>query len=170
MDIQWENMIHINRPVDEVYAYLADFPRHAEWSLTLTGLTKVREGDASGSGAVYQTSERQAMHTERKPGERLTKGIAGTTVCEVTTLTPNQRIAWCARFKPDMGVNSRWSFDLSSAGNGATTLRQQGQIHMPALMAFVFALMFGRDFATKVRTQSDAGLRNIKTILEGATH
>jgi uncharacterized membrane protein len=166
MDIQWEKTIQVQRPVAQVYAYLADFPRHTEWSLTLAAMTKVREGDARGVGAIYHTTERQAMHTERKPGTALTKGLRGATICEVTALEPNRRIAWRARFKPDMGVNSEWAFALSPAAADTTTLSEQGRIHMPAPMAFLFKLIFGRGFAAKVRTQSDAGLSNIKVILE----
>ena len=131
-------------------------------------MAKARDGGAKGVGAIYHTAERQAMHTERKPGEALKKGIAGTTVCEVTGLEPHWRIAWRARFKPNMGVHSDWAFTLSPAGANGTTLSEQGQIHMPTPMAFVFSLMFGRGFEAKVRTQSDAGLRNIKTIMESS--
>jgi len=166
MDIQWQDSIHISVPVEKVYAYLADFPRHTEWAQTLASMKLAKAGDATGHGAQYITSEKQAMRADRKPGQALTKGMPATTLCEVTVLIPNQRIAWKARMLPNTGMNADYVFELSSAADDTTTLTQHVRLHIPAPMAGMFKLMFGRDLDAKSRAQYEAGLRNIKTLVE----
>ena len=76
MDINWQGSVQINAPVEQVYRYLADFPRHCEWAQTLERMEQIRAGDSTGIGARYLTFERQAMQADRKPYERLTRGVA----------------------------------------------------------------------------------------------
>lgn len=166
MDIRWQNSIQINCPVEQVYAYLADFPRHAEWALTLVRLEQVKPGDSNGIGAQYLTYERQAMHPDRQPFEPLTKGMAAKTMCEVQELIPKQRIAWRAYMVPKTGLRSNLSFDLTPATGGGTLLKQAIFFHIPSPLALMFHLRYGGGLDQKMQTQADAGLRNIKTILE----
>src|SRR5262245_55469352 len=100
MDITWSGNVQIEAPAEQVYTYLAEFPRHAEWAQTVERLDLLRPGDASGVGAVYRTVERQAMQSDRKPYERLTKGMKVVTICEVRELSPSRRIAWHAHTSP----------------------------------------------------------------------
>jgi uncharacterized membrane protein len=166
MDIRWQNIIQIDRPIEQVYAYLANFPRHAEWALTLVRLEQVQPGDKNGLGAQYLTYERQAMHPDRQPFEKLTKGMAAKTMCEVQELIPNQRIAWRAYMVPKTGLRSNLSFELTPATGGGTLLKQAIFFHIPAPLALMFRLRYGGGLDRKMQTQADAGLRNIKTILE----
>ena len=166
MDIRWQNTIQINRPVEQVYAYLADFPRHTEWALTLVRLEQVRPGDKNGLGAQYLTYERQAMHPDRKPYEPLTKGMAAKTMCEVQELMPNQRIAWRAHMVPKTGLHSNLAFEFAPAADGGTLLTQKIFFHLPTPLALMFRLRYGGGLDRKMVTQADTGLRNIKTILE----
>src|SRR5690348_2730706 len=94
MDVSWQATIAIDRPVEEVYRYLADLPRHAEWAQSVIQLELVRAGDSAGVGAVYRSAERQDWQTDRAPRAAITRGVAGTTMCELTELIPNRRIAW----------------------------------------------------------------------------
>jgi uncharacterized membrane protein len=32
MDVNWQGSIQIDAPIEQVYRYLADFPRHCEWA------------------------------------------------------------------------------------------------------------------------------------------
>ena len=57
MDITWQGFVDIAAPVDKVYAYLADFPKHCEWAQTLESMELKKPGDANGVGAVYRTGE-----------------------------------------------------------------------------------------------------------------
>lgn len=131
MDIRWQNTVQINRPAEQVYSYLADFPRHAEWALTLVRLEQVHPGDSSGVGAQYLTYERQAMHPDRQPFEPLTKGLAAKTMGEVQELIPHRRIAWRAFMVPKTGLRSNLSFELTPVTDGRTLLKQSIFFHIP---------------------------------------
>lgn len=163
MDIHWINTIQIKRPVEQVYAYLADFPRHAEWAQTVERLEKVKEGDAQGIGAQYLTHERQAMQTDRKPYAPLKTGMKAKTICEVRALTPHQRIAWHSHLTMLKSTFADWEFRLASDGNGGTRLTQEGSFHFSPLSQGIGRLL---DMERKALAQFDAGLQNIKLILE----
>lgn len=164
MDIHWTNSIQIHRPVEQVYAYLADFPRHAEWSQTVERLEKVSDGDNNGIGRRYLTYERQAMQTDRKPGEPLKKGMKAKTICQVRALTPHNRIAWHSHLTLIKSTFADWEFRLASDGNGGTQLTQEGNFHFSPLSQGIGRLL---DMERKALAQFDAGLQNIKLILEG---
>lgn len=167
MDIRWQNTIQIDRPIEQVYAYLlADFPRHAEWALTLVRLEQVQPGDKNGLVAQYLTYERQAMHPDRQPFEKLTKGMAAKTMCEVQELIPHRRIAWHAFMVPKTGLRSNLFFELTPVTDGRTLLKQSIFFHIPGPLALMFRLRYGGGLDRKMQTQADAGLRNIRTILE----
>lgn len=165
MDIHWTNTIQIKRPIEEVYAYLADFPRHAEWAQTVERLEKVKNGDSNGVGAEYITHERQAMQTDRKPGEPLRKGMKAKTICVVRALTPHQRIAWHSHLTLIKSTYADWEFRLDTDGNGSMRLTQRCHFHFSPLSQGVGRLLA---MESKAQAQFDAGLQNIKLILEKA--
>lgn len=166
MDIQWQNNIHINRPVEQVYAYLADFSRHPEWAQTLVRVEQVKAGDANGVGAQYVAHERQRMQADRRPYAALTKGMLVRTWSEVHDVAPNQRIAWHAHAIPNLGIKADLAFELAPMADAGTLLSERIHMFQPALLTFFFKLMFGRQVGDKFHAQADAGLHNIKTILE----
>jgi hypothetical protein len=98
------------------------------------------------------------------------KAFKGTTECEVTELTPNERIAWRAHPVPiGMGIHAELAFDIVPDGNGGTTLAQTIQMHEPWLASQLFSRLMRMNPATmevKARAQWEASLRNIKAILE----
>ena len=168
MDIYWQGSTQINAPVEQVYRYLADFLRHCEWAQTLERMEQIRAGDSTGIGARYLTVERQAMQSDRKPYEQLTRGMRVKTICEVRELNPNRRIAWHAHTAPKaMGLYADLDFELAPAVGG-TLLTQHYRFHQPPIMVFMFKLMFGSNVEAKGNAQWDASLRNIKAILEQA--
>jgi len=166
VDIHWQNTVEVDRPIEQVYTYLADFSRHREWAQTLDRLEQVNTGDSTGVGARYLTFERQAMQSERKPHQALTKGLPARTLCEVRELVPNRRIAWHAHAVPKVGLRSHLAFEFASTPGGGTALTQPIDFHQPPPLAFVFRLIFGRELVSKAHAQWQAGLRNIKTVLE----
>lgn len=174
MDIQWQGTVDIHAPIDHVYAYLADFPKHCEWAQTLERMEQRAPGDARGVGAVYRTYERQAMHADRPPrGPLPDKAFKGVTECEVTELEPNQRIAWRAHPVPiTMGTSAQLTFDLEPLDAGRTRLTQTIRMRQSWLPSQIFArLVFKMNPAEMERkgaAQWQASLQNIKAILEEA--
>jgi uncharacterized membrane protein len=166
MDITWSGTITIAAPFEQVYAYLADLPRHAEWAQSVHQLTLVKPGDDSGVGAVYRTAERQGWQTDRQPFAPLTSGVAGDTMCETTELTPYRRIAWRS-WAPVPGVRHEgfYAFLLEPA-NGGTHLTQTAELRDNWLGDLVSRLVF-KTTPEKARAQWAASLRNIAAILEG---
>jgi len=164
--IAWQGTVTVHTPVEQVYRYLADLPRHAEWAQSVERLELVRAGDAAGVGARYRTAERQTWQTNRPPRAPLTGGGKGNTICEIDELVPNRRIAWhsWAPF-PVIKHLGDWSFDLASDGNGGTTLTQHAQLSDNWAGALVSKLVF-KTTPEKARAQWAASLENIKTILE----
>jgi hypothetical protein len=166
MDITWEGRIHIIAPIEQVYCYLADFPRHCEWAQTVERLELVRPGDSTGIGAQYLTTERQTMQADRKPRQPLTEGEPDQTLCEVRELTPNQRIAWHAHLLPDAEPSADLDFELGPAENGGMLLTQHQRLAVPDPMMSELQGMSGSDVVEQVYAQWEASLRNIKAILE----
>lgn len=167
MEHIWRQTIRIDAPVEEVYAYLADFPRHTEWAQTVVRLEKIADGGPSGTGARYKTTERQAFQTDRKPRQPLTKGMKATTVCEVMELIPNRRISWRANPSPNFGIQANLSFDLAPA-NGGTDLTQAIHMRQGRFGSLIGKYLF-RATPEKADAQYAASLRNIKAILEERT-
>lgn len=168
MDITWSGTVTIAASVEQVYAYLADFPRHAEWAQSVQQLVVVREGDQHGVGVIYRTAERQGWQHDRRPHQPLTKGVPGDTLCEVTELIPNQRIAWRS-WAPVPGVRHEgiYSFLLEQAANG-TKLTQMSSLRDNWLGDLVSRIVF-KTTPTRAHAQWQASLHNIKLILEDNT-
>jgi uncharacterized protein YndB with AHSA1/START domain len=126
MRTHWQGTIEIAAPVDRVYTYLATFPKHCEWAQTLERMEQVRPGDAQGVGAIYRTSERQALQADRAPrGPLPRKAFKGTTECEVTALVPHRRIAWRAHPVPvGLGTRAELAFELAPTADQGTRLTQ----------------------------------------------
>jgi hypothetical protein len=166
MDITWQSSVQINAPIEQVYSYLADFPRHCEWAQTVERLDLVRAGDSSGVGAQYLTTERQTMRADRKPRAPLTGGEPDQTLCEVRELMPHRRIAWHAHLLPDAAPHADLDFELAPIEHGGTLLTQHQRLAVPDEMMAEIERAFGQGALSKVHAQWEAGLRNIKIILE----
>jgi uncharacterized membrane protein len=108
---QSEVSVEIDAPVAEVYSYLADFPRHPEWSsAALTDLRMLTPGPIS-VGSEFET-------VDHVPNKQVTRS-------RVTALEPSRRIAWRS-----LGVRGLlpvdWEFLLSEQ-DGTTHLVQQSR-------------------------------------------
>jgi uncharacterized membrane protein len=172
VDITWQGSVDIAAPVDKVYAYLADFPKHCEWAQTLERMEQKKPGDPSGVGAVYKTYERQALHSDRVPrGPMPENASKGTTESEVTELVPNRSIRWKAHPLPiGMGVYAKLAFDLAPVDGNTTRLTQNVDFHMPTMIFKFFSRFVYKDsvdsMVSKQKAQYQASLNNIKTIME----
>jgi len=168
MDIIWQGSAHIHAPVEQVYRYLADLPSHAEWAQSVERLELTRPGDSSGVGAVYRAIERQVWQTDRAPRAPLTRGVAGSMMCEMTELIPNRRIAWRAWVPvPVLKHAGIYAFELASDGNGGTRLTQSAALKNNWLGDIISRLVF-KTTPEKARAQWQASLGNIKAILEAS--
>jgi uncharacterized protein YndB with AHSA1/START domain len=172
MRAEWQESITIDAPVETVYRYLADFPRHCEWAQTLERTEQIGPGDSRGVGARFRTIERQALQNDRGPLQPVTStgGLRARTGCEIRELVPNRRIAWHAYTLPKTGLRSDLLFELAPATHGGTVLTQRIIFYQPAPLRLAFRLVLKaseEEMATKGVAQWEAGLRNIKAILEG---
>lgn len=166
--IDWQGTVTVAAPVEEVYAYLAGFPRHGEWAQSVVELTEIRPGDSRSIGRRYRTAERQAWQADRRPRQPLTTGAKGTTICEVRELLPDRRIAWHA-WVPIPGINHTgdFTFELEPTDTGHTRLTQTVRLRDRGLAILVTRLVF-KPSPAKARARWAASLNNIKAILEAA--
>ncbi len=165
MNITWKHTITIAARIEQVYAYLADLPRHAEWAQSVQQLTVKKPGDSNGVGAIYVTAERQGWQADRQPFEPLRSGIPGDTMCQVVALNPHHTISWRS-WVPYPGVvhAGDYSFQLEATPNG-TQLTQ----HIHLYDNWIGDLINRHVFKTtepKAYAQWEASLVNIKAILE----
>jgi uncharacterized membrane protein len=164
MSKQWTGSVWIGAPVEEVYAYLADFTRHAEWDEATVRVEATAPGDAAGVGAEYKAYE--ALNTVVKLGDRegFLKDQAGLAKRQVTALVPGERIAWHSHPIPRMGTSADCTFAFAAENDG-TRLTQSVEIKtlpgMDAITGFVF-----RTLDDKQRAQWEANLVRLKQAVE----
>lgn len=164
----WQGTVFINAPVSEVYRYLADFSRHAEWDESATRLEQVERGDANGIGAKWRAYEKLdsiKADRDRKPVFQLT-GNVGVAVREVRELVPSSRIAWHTYPIPRMGVTADCAFELADE-NGGTKLVETVRINTLGVMESLGKFVF-RNLDAKQSAQWDANLETIRGICEGS--
>jgi hypothetical protein len=139
-----EERISIDVPAGQVYDYVADFPRHAEWSGNGLQVTQTTDGPVV-VGTVYATTAKQ-FGTQREHST-------------ITELSPGTAFAW--ESKGALGL-ARHRFAL--AGDGAsTTVTKSAQIVEPSFLAKLTSWKLSRDIPAGLRRD----LANIKAHLEG---
>lgn len=141
-----EVSVEIKAPVGEVYRYLADFPRHCEWSSAeMSYLRQLTPGPIA-AGSEFEAGETTAAKI--------------VTHSRITALEPNRRIAWHAWFKNLMVAD--WEFVLTER-NGGTQLVQRSvwQPGNPAMAVF-HRLVRRR----RIPIENRASLERIKAVLE----
>lgn len=164
MRIHWQGTIEVAAPCTQLYAYLADFNQHHEWSQSLERMDQVREGDASGVGARFVTRER--LEFGATGWQRwLPFTSAATTRCEVRELVPDRRIAWRAHPIPRLG-SAVLSFDLVPSADGGTTIRQTVDEFYPVPVAFMLRKVYNIT-EDGIRQQLDRGLQTLKLTCDG---
>jgi uncharacterized membrane protein len=143
----WENEVstEIAARIEDVYDYLADFPRHKEWSHGVAELIPVERG-VIGVGTEYRASE--------------TAPFKLATFSRITALNPPRHIAWEASDGRNMRV--RWSFELGP--NDSRTLLVQRSNWEPTSLMGKVALNLMRK--RQVPQENRHSLDRIKAILE----
>ena len=169
--------IMIEAPAEEVYDYIADFPRHVEWNTQPVKMEPQTNGPTQ-VGSVYRTQEQmprdmprsqKLMFTVMQPMMKLMWGASGYTEATITEMERPQRLAWQARLPSRKGdlMRMNWSMDLRSEGSG-THLVQHCEICPPedSPMLRMFDENRMAALANDAKKEVYANLEELKRILE----
>jgi carbon monoxide dehydrogenase subunit G len=138
-----QNSVTINRPVGDVFAFLADGENEKQWR---PGVKEIhREGGAPGVGSIYRQKVSGPM------GKTIDADV------EITEFEPGRRIAFHAIAGP---VRPRGSYVLESAGDGATRVT----FSLEAEVTGAMKLMKGK--VQKTMNGEVAHLDDLKRVLE----
>ncbi len=140
---------HIGRPIEEVYAYLADLARHAEWAAGLVAIERTTPGPAA-VGSEYRS-------VESVPGRFVS-------FARITALEPPTRIVWEAR--DERGVmRAQWIFELRQSGEG-TDLAQRARFEPQGPIGAAMLLLLRR---WRIPGENRRSLARIRAVLERAS-
>ena len=143
---RYEDRISINAPAGQVFDYVADFPRHGEWSGDGLEVTKTTEGPVA-VGSVFSTTAKQ-FGTQREQST-------------VTELAPGSAFAW--ESKGALGL-ARHRFSVTADGT-STTLTKSAQIVEPTFLAKMTSWKISKDIPKNLHRD----LANIKARMERHT-
>jgi uncharacterized protein YndB with AHSA1/START domain len=142
---EYETSIDIAVPPDDVYRYLADFGRHAEWSMSVAVLEQVTPGPVG-------------VGTEFKATETLPQDLVS--FARITALDEPTLIGWEST---DYQVfRTRWTIALSQR-NGGTHLVQR--VHFEPIGDLGEQILLMRK--EQVPEENQRSLGRMKAILEG---
>jgi len=140
--IQHEVTIHLNRPVEQVFAFLADTGKVSMLQSSLIELEPLTEGPLR-AGSRF----REVRRLGRREAE-----IRG----EVTAFEPNKRLETKTTTKPEVTVS--YSFDPE---NGGTRLRYKFVLLSSGIMRLLEPLMAG-----SMKKERESDFETLKRILE----
>ena len=142
---EYETSIDIAASPDDVYRYLADFWRHAEWSMSVAKLEQVTPGPVG-------------VGTEFKASETLPQELVS--FARITALEKPILVGWEST---DYQVfRTRWTMALSGR-NGGTHLVQS--VHFEPLGTLGEQILLMRK--EQVPAENQQSLERMKNILEG---
>jgi carbon monoxide dehydrogenase subunit G len=104
---QFESTVVIDRPVEEVFAFLADGENDKKFSPRVLEINKTTDGPP-GLGTVYASTVKDAGMTTRRE-------------FKLTEFEPPTRIRW-AELSKNIVVATEGGYDLEPAGEGKTKL------------------------------------------------
>jgi|JI10StandDraft_1071094.scaffolds.fasta_scaffold129245_3 uncharacterized membrane protein len=169
-EVTGETSVVINRPADEIYAYLADLTRHPEWVDNVSKVTKITDGPI-GVGSVFITAEGapplpfwQKMNMMRHFIAGLMSGAKPDSEAEITALEPGRRIAWKAGLRKGDGWFNRaeWALILQPQAGG--TLVTQTFRYQP--QTATAQRMVGAGGAAGIAQACNVSLQRLKAKLE----
>jgi carbon monoxide dehydrogenase subunit G len=100
---RFEGSAVINRPIDEVFAFLADGTNDPKFSPRVLEIAKTTDGPP-GVGTIYRSTVKDA-------------GMKSTREFELTEFDPPRRIRWAERSK-NIVTAAEGGYDLASEGDG----------------------------------------------------
>jgi len=145
---QFEGTAEINRPVDEVFAFLADGENDPKFSPRVQQMAKLTDGP-TGVGTVYASTVKDAGMTTRRE-------------FRITAFEPPTRIRWAENSK-NLVTATEGGYDLTPTAAGGTRLR-------------VFNVLEGHGFGKLIagfalsaaRKDADAFAQRIKAAVESS--
>lgn len=140
--IQVDVSIHLNRPVDQVFAFLTDPSKLPTWQSNLIAIEQLTEGPMR-----VGTRIREVRRLGRRPTEHQV---------EVVVFEPNERLALQVMTGPHVMVS--YSFE---AEDGGTRLRYQFVMRTNGMMRLLEPLI-----VRSLRKQSTSDFETLKGILE----
>jgi len=140
--IQHEVTIHLNRPVEQVFAFLMDTGKLSTWQSNLIKTEQITEGPLR-AGSRF----REVRRLGRRESE-----IQG----EITVFEPNKRFETKTLTKPQVTVS--YSFE---AEDGGTRLKHKFVMLTSGLMRLLEPLIAG-----SIKKESASDFETLKRILE----
>jgi hypothetical protein len=140
--IQHEVTIHLNRPVEHVFAFLADTGKVATWQSNLIKMEQLTEGPLRAGSRFREV---------RRLGRRQSEILA-----EITAFEPNKRFETKTLSKPQVTVS--YSFE---AEDGGTRLKHKIVMLTNGLMRLLEPLI-----ANAIKKESESDFETLKRILE----
>jgi uncharacterized protein YndB with AHSA1/START domain len=145
---RFEGTVVIDRPIEEVFAFVADGENDPKFSPRVLEIRKTTDGPP-GVGTVYASTVKDAgMKTERE--------------FELTEFVPPTRIRWAERSK-NVVTAAEGGYDLEPAGDGATKLT----IHN-VLEGHGFGKLIAPLALSAARKDADAFANRIKAAVEAS--
>jgi uncharacterized protein YndB with AHSA1/START domain len=140
--IQHEVTIHLNRPVEQVFAFLMDTSKLTTWQSNLIKIEKITEGPLR-MGSLFQEVRRLGRRESEIQGE-------------ITALEPNKRFETKTLTKPQVMVS--YSFEVE---DGGTRLKHKFVMLTSGLMRLLEPVI-----ASSIKKESEADFETLKRILE----
>ncbi|MGH2562608.1 MAG: SRPBCC family protein [Thermomicrobiales bacterium] len=144
----WESEVSIDvaAPIDQVFSYLAEFPRHTEWSRGATEITPVANSGPLGVGSEFEA--RESLPSKF------------TSYTRITAVDPPRHVAWDSTDRRMMRV--AWSFELSPRESGTHLIQRSRWQPTNILGRVVFTVIRKR----QIPKENRQSLERIKAILE----
>ncbi len=140
--IQHEVTIHLNRPVEQVFAFLADTGKVSTWQSSLIELESLTEGPLR-LGSRFREIRRLGRRDSEIQGQ-------------VTAFEPNKRLETKTTTKPEVTVS--YSFDPE---NGGTRLRYKFVLLSSGIMRLLEPLI-----ARSIKKERESDFETLKRMLE----
>jgi carbon monoxide dehydrogenase subunit G len=142
--IKYESHVVVNRPVDEVSAYIVDPDTHQEWMTDVQSVEHLTDGPASA-------------------GSRFRYGIRKGSMSMNLTFRVVRLDQSAIEYETEPGgpLNWRARLGFESAGNGSTRVTSAGQISLGGVRRLLEPLMAG-----EVRSGEAGELEALKRVLE----
>jgi ligand-binding SRPBCC domain-containing protein len=161
----WEGSVRVDAPVEEVWAFVADFNRHPEWDRFTKEIALIKAGDELGVGAEWKVKEQLGMFTAEDKKNWFEHGVAPGKR-EVRHVVPGRKIVWLTYPVPKVGVSAEFTFELIPE-TGGTLVRQVVQVNVPGVVDVVGRVLLPkRDKVQQALWQEN--LQHLKGVVEGA--
>ncbi|MEU5401573.1 SRPBCC family protein [Streptomyces sp. NPDC005963] len=148
MSGQFEAIVEIQRPIEEVFAFLANGENDTKFSPRVIRIAKTTEGP-TGVGTVYASTVKDAgLTTERQ--------------FRITAFEAPTRIRWAETSK-NLVIAKEGGYDLETTGSGGTRVRIFNQLEGRGVGKALVRLAL-----SAARKDSDAFGRRIKAAVEAS--